>query len=234
MQYARFNITGKFTMVSHAHTGAEINYLATGKAYYLIGNEKVELRKGDILFLNPKRIHRLEITDESTVLYCVECHEYPDEQEQEYRKIRSDNLMREIFLDMISVDYESGITDSAFRYLCELISRTEKRKNDGIERARRYILQNYMNDLTVSLIARESFISPAQLQRGFKKEFGYSVGEYLTKVRMFEARSLIVNTNIPIGEIDSCIGMKSRNSFTKAFKKEFGISPREIRKKRKE
>ena len=229
MKYGCYNISGRFKMPFHSHEGIEIDYLAKGSAYYLVGDKKIVLQKGDVFCLDPKKEHKLVIENNESTVYCVECVTYTDRPDMMCRVVRSDNLIREIFLDLLSQDYKSGISDSAFRYLCELLSR---REDDRMDEVRDYLLLNYMNDLTVSDIAKEKYISPAHLQREFKKKFGIPIGEYLTKIRMFEAKNLILRTDMPIGEIDTHIGMKSRNSFTKAFVKEFGIPPREMRKRK--
>ena len=58
--------------------------------------------------------------------------------------------------------------------------------------------------------------------------------EYLNKVRMAEAKKLLVYTNFNIGDIAAKTGYKDQNYFSRLFKGMFGVTPSEYRKKESE
>ena len=53
--------------------------------------------------------------------------------------------------------------------------------------------------------------------------------EYLTQLRMRNARELLTTTNLPVPTIDKTVGYQSDLSFVKAFKKLHGATPRAYR-----
>jgi len=61
--------------------------------------------------------------------------------------------------------------------------------------------------------------------------FGNGVYEYLRTERMLEARQLLSDRNRNVKEVAALTGYKSVNSFIKAFKKKYGETPGEYRKR---
>lgn len=64
----------------------------------------------------------------------------------------------------------------------------------------------------------------------FKSEIGVGFLTYLTNIRMENARKLLVSTSLSIGEISSRCGYADYRVFTKAFKKNEGITPSQYRR----
>ena len=75
-------------------------------------------------------------------------------------------------------------------------------------------------------------IEEFKLKNGFRELFGNGVYEYLRSERMQMARSLLNESNRSIKEIASMTGYRSVNSFIKAFKKLYGVTPGDFRKQR--
>ncbi len=69
-----------------------------------------------------------------------------------------------------------------------------------------------------------------KLHFGFKQQFGASIHEYQTELRMRAALHLLQSTELPIGEIAERTGYPEPTNFTAAFKKHFASLPRDIRK----
>lgn len=73
--------------------------------------------------------------------------------------------------------------------------------------------------------------SRTQLHRKLKKITGLSTSNLINKVRLAEAKKLLVSTNLTISEIAYAVGYSSLSYFTKNFTKEFQKSPSEFRGK---
>ena len=90
-------------------------------------------------------------------------------------------------------------------------------------------------DERVSLlrIAREACLSPYHLHRSFRQVFRQTPHEYLTRLRLDRARSLLSAGHTVT---DACIevGFTSTSAFSRLFRSRFGRAPSEIRKKSKE
>jgi AraC family transcriptional activator of pyochelin receptor len=68
-----------------------------------------------------------------------------------------------------------------------------------------------------------------KLHFGFKQQFGASIHEYQTELRMRIALRLLQTTELPIAEIAERTGYAEPTNFTAAFKKHFASLPRDMR-----
>ena len=67
------------------------------------------------------------------------------------------------------------------------------------------------------------------LKNGFKKLFGATVFAYLFDYRMGMARNYLLDTDKTIQEIAELVGYDYHSHFATAFRRKFGLSPREYR-----
>lgn len=97
--------------------------------------------------------------------------------------------------------------------------------------ARQIIEMRYKEpDLSVQSVAAEVGVSPNYLTTLMSKELGETFTEYLNKVRVREAASLLKSNNGSLAVIAAAVGYRDPYYFSKIFKKVLGISPREFRK----
>lgn len=73
--------------------------------------------------------------------------------------------------------------------------------------------------------------SRAYLFKKFQQELGMSIGTYITHCRLREAKSLLRYTDKSLGEISSYLCFSSQSHFQNVFKKHFGITPMDYRRK---
>lgn len=84
-------------------------------------------------------------------------------------------------------------------------------------------------DLSVENIARHFHLDASYIRRVFVKEFGLNVAEYLTQVRMNQAKLLLETTEMKLQEVSERVGYGDAGYFSKAFKKHFGMLPSECK-----
>jgi AraC-like DNA-binding protein len=84
---------------------------------------------------------------------------------------------------------------------------------------------------SVESLAREARMSRSAFALKFKTVLGRTPLEYLTRWRMHKAGALIRSNNMSFSEVASAIGYGSENSFSRVFKREMGVAPREYRRK---
>lgn len=82
---------------------------------------------------------------------------------------------------------------------------------------------------SVAALAEEVRLSPAHLQRLFKKNTGMDVGEALTEAKLQKAADLLATTNAGIKEIAFMVGYKHHSSFVRAFQRRFSSTPKSHR-----
>ncbi|MDP0496758.1 MAG: AraC family transcriptional regulator [Verrucomicrobiota bacterium JB024] len=78
-------------------------------------------------------------------------------------------------------------------------------------------------------VARAVHLSPAHLRRLFHESLQNAPKEVFDQIRFQRAMQLITDTDLPVGEISLACGYEEQSSFTRAFKRRFGTSPRALR-----
>lgn len=105
----------------------------------------------------------------------------------------------------------------------------EKRSKMRIELAKKYIEENYKDNITLNDLAEHVELNPSYLSNLFKTEAGINYSDYLLDVRMQVARKLLKDPTIKIYEIGNLVGYEDAVSFGRAFKKKVGMSPKTYR-----
>lgn len=74
-------------------------------------------------------------------------------------------------------------------------------------------------------------LSLRQLERLFASNLDMTINQYIVKLRLDRARILIRQTTLPLGEIAVASGFSNFSHFSRVYKRQFGSSPREARRK---
>lgn len=115
----------------------------------------------------------------------------------------------------------------------ELPVQLDKRLKDlhleTIDRAKNYIFNNFKNEMSLSEIARNSYVSPFHFSRLFKYFTSQSPYQYLLTVRLNHAVLLLKNTSLSITEICFESGFNSFEHFIATFTNRYRISPLKFR-----
>ena len=96
--------------------------------------------------------------------------------------------------------------------------------------ALKYIRENYHKNLTLENVAQQIYISPYYLSHMFREELGITFVEYLTMVRMEEAKRLLADPALSVVAIASQVGYEDASYFSKVFKRYVGMSPNRYRR----
>ncbi|SMP63449.1 response regulator transcription factor [Anoxynatronum buryatiense] len=100
----------------------------------------------------------------------------------------------------------------------------------SIRQAKKYIEENYMNQLTLEEVGTHIGFNACYFSSVFKKETGSSFVEYLSKTRIEKAKALLKESDLRILDVSLMVGYNDVKYFTKSFKKHTGLQPNEYRK----
>jgi AraC family transcriptional regulator len=90
-----------------------------------------------------------------------------------------------------------------------------------------YIEQNYSDELTLESLSKIASFSKYHFHRIFKSIVGENLSNYIRRVRL-QSTTLKFKTNQNVTQIALTSGYETNASFSKAFKKHFGITPKEF------
>lgn len=96
-----------------------------------------------------------------------------------------------------------------------------------------YMEQNYQRDLTVEEIAEVCKLNRSYFSKLFKETMGCPPQEFLIRMRLSKATELMKTSPASIGNISQICGYPNQLHFSRAFKKRYGLSPREWRSQNK-
>lgn len=142
-------------------------------------------------------------------LYIQEC-----EKLQSIEKIRA--LQYSMLLDFCLRSGETKIPEGISREVYECIN---------------YIRTHTNAPVSVDDVAWSIHRSSSYIMKKFKEELGFTVGSFITRCKLEEAKSLLTYSNKTLSEISSYLCFSSQPHFQSLFKKQYSITPLEYRKK---
>lgn len=145
---------------------------------------------------------------------------------------------REAAYDVIIEELERNNFIKAFELLhCECIGISrhyfdrKKSKKEQLKVNMLELVHSLYQDpgLNLAMVSEHLDISEVYLSNYFKEQVGEMFSEYVEKLRMGKAKQLLLQENCSVNEISEQIGYNSAHSFRRAFKRYYGLSPKELR-----
>ncbi|WP_277713625.1 helix-turn-helix domain-containing protein [Paenibacillus mucilaginosus] len=96
-----------------------------------------------------------------------------------------------------------------------------------------YIREHYAEPITLSGAAEKVYLNPSYLSTLFKSRLGVSFIEYLTNLRVEEAKKRLLYSREKIASIAEASGFSNIRHFNRVFKSATGLTPLEFRKERR-
>ena len=98
-----------------------------------------------------------------------------------------------------------------------------------ILRVQLHIEEHLHGDLSLERLAEVAHLSPYHFHRIFRATVGEGVAEYIRRARLEAAAIALRATSHPVTEVALTAGYGSHEAFTRAFQRQFGVSPSEFR-----
>lgn len=213
-----------------------IHFVVSGFGYYRIGEREYNVCPGEMFVIPPfeETFYKADNQKPWTYIWigftCDEPlpAELPD-------VIHCPEAMQ-IFESMKKCDsFNQGKSAYLSAKLWELFSMllcNQKPHTDYVQAALDCIHSEYMHGITIEQIADKLKLDRCYFSTLFKKKTGLSPKQYLTNYRMVMAASLLTEKNTSITVTACSVGYSDLFTFSKAFKRHFGVSPNEYIKKK--
>lgn len=129
------------------------------------------------------------------------------------------------------------MVQSYFLILITFISRAYEKKNlaedyqtGKLYKAVAYMEENIKNNISLEVLSEITCLSERQFRRIFTDKYGVSPSQYFSYLRMRQACYLLKNTEMQIADVAMETGFLDQNYFSRQFKKQIGLTPKEFRK----
>lgn len=136
-----------------------------------------------------------------------------------------------VFIILFSVErIRAGKKTITISYKAIDSDSTTASKSDFID----FINTNFQNsDLTLDFVSSETGVSQRKITNDVQNQFGCNFKSYINRLRIYESKRLLLETELNIGEIAFKVGFNNQSHFNRVFKSELQISPTEYRDKHK-
>jgi AraC-like DNA-binding protein len=104
-----------------------------------------------------------------------------------------------------------------------------KRDRELIESVRDYVTQTFLDEHSISELARQFGTNTNKLMTQFKKNFGVSIFEYISDLKMDYAKRLLLDEGCFVSDVSRRVGYKNPHHFSVAFKRKHGVCPSTLR-----
>ena len=121
----------------------------------------------------------------------------------------------------------SSLLDSYFAVIGESVG---PRHRELVSAVRNHLLAHYAEKVTLEEAAEVAGVTPPYLSKVFKTETGVSFIEYLTGIRIEQAKFLLLSSDAPLNEIARATGFGDQSYFTRIFRLSVGVSPGRYRR----
>lgn len=102
--------------------------------------------------------------------------------------------------------------------------------DEAVSIIKKYIESNYCQNIKITMFAEKYFFSIEYLTKMFRNKYGFTIYEYVLKLRMERAKELLENENNKIIDIAERLGYADNHYFSKAFRTYYNISPSQYRR----
>ncbi len=145
-------------------------------------------------------------------------------------------LFEEILAHKDDQNYATALVTAAVSYFIKFgYASSLKELSGGYKQAiaaMEIVNRDMQNEISLPSVAGQLGITPQYLSKVFTKHIGTNFSSYLTNIRLFYAENLILNTDKSITQICYECGFNDFSHFLRCFKTNYGMSPRQYKKRK--
>lgn len=239
----------------HSHTFYEILCVQnTCDVEYLVGAERYRLQKGDIVIIPPGVSHRPLLPEQMKEAYRRDVlwlsQEFAATMADFLRQpqmLRTAGTQWEYLSDLFRngvreyeqqrLGWEEAVLGNSLQILVYIRRALDEHsaasmrveQPELLDRVLAYVEEHLAQKITLADVAKQFWVSQSTISQTFRNKMGVSFYRCVTQRRLIAAKTLILQ-GLPLEQINEKVGFTDYSTFYRAFKQEFGISPRQYRK----
>jgi two-component system response regulator YesN len=152
--------------------------------------------------------------------------------------VRSEDMLEKFLADFQMIwdastslaQIEHALSALLCGHLADINRERDEMEMRPIRLAKKYMQEHYRKNITLEDVAAVAGFHPAYFSTVFKKVTGENFLEYLSALRMKEAKELLSDAGLRIPDVAEQVGYLDSKYFVKLFKKATGLTPQEYRK----
>lgn len=245
-----FYCDNKYKIVRDGNAAPLFMYIISGNLFVQSDNTLYNAKENEIILIDCSKPHSYYCDSSCEFLFFhyngpnaiqLTDHLISQNESPVFRLTKHEMLRKELetVLDRLEKnDVPSDITLSctAYNILCHMqafnyvTTTPHSAMSDTIAEVIRFMKTNIQKPLSLDILAAHVNISPSYLSHQFRSETGCSPIEYLARLKITFAKTILRSTNRTIADIAISLGYSSSASFINAFTARVGTSPKKYRK----
>ncbi len=237
--------TPGWSIVKSAIDFHDLTYVYGGRAVYTIDGEECKLQQGDLIYIPKGKIREAYTYPEDPIQsFATNFHIHNLGDGRDNFVLPFDRVMKiGISGDIISLyseldhvwveksyNYEMRARAILMLILDKLLNRVAsglpmQQEDERLASVKQYILHNYMNKIELNQLATIAGLNPVYLGAYFKKANGCSIKQYITRIRVNNAESLLSTGGYTVSEAAVKSGFDDLFYFSKVFRNSKGYAP---------
>lgn len=213
----------------------------SGSATFSLNGVAYPLHKGHILHAGPHMLIQIEAANDIAWEYIVIHYETVrsviDIEQQHFLIETGENHKIDYFAQqLVQLDQHPGDflrlkTHVTFFQLLETMMACAKMQttNNIVDQAIALFAENYTQPISIADIAERVGCERRRFAYLFDKQLGMSPVQYLTELRLKQAKKLLRTTTMPVSKVAEVVGYHDSFYFCRVFKKQYQLTPTEFR-----
>ena len=216
-----------------------LHYVVSGKGKYIVNGSEYEIQKGQAFLIRPGEITTYQADENNPWHYIWAAFDADIDKLLDLPYILDMPELKSIFERVLS-EFDFSIDNQSYAiariweiFGCLTNNSFTSSDSSYVTKALNIIRSQYMLDISVQSIADELGLDRSYFSNIFKKKTGISPGQYIIDYRMQKALSFLRCEKYSVSVIATSVGYSDLFSFSRNFKRYFGVSPQKYKEIKK-
>ena len=220
------HISGRFSVAERPYAALSLRIKGSGRID--IAGERLVSNPGDILYIPAGMPYEAEYTvNEMIVVHLVSCNYPTPELITSPNPAHTEAMFMRMLEGWETRRSSNYVKSEIYALFDHLLSESDLGDAGPALLASVEYMDEHFADPTLNIeaVCKATYLCRSTIQRRFRRHFGISPQQYLMKLRLEHAISLLAVEKLPVGEVAALSGFSDEKYFSRAFKKRYGFSP---------